>query len=62
MSNKRNDVLMDLAIDLVDIKILRGEIKPEDREIAIDREYSKLLMTEPTSIEEEMDDNSGDEL
>lgn len=61
MSNSQNDKLMDLANDIIDEKYAKATLPAEAREALVKAEYAKLLLTEPTSVEEEMDDDSGEE-
>jgi hypothetical protein len=61
MSYPTKDELKEMAIDTINEKISSGEIMPSERDIELDKEYNRLLCTEPTCVEEAMDDSSGED-
>lgn len=61
MSYPTKDELKEMAIDIINEMIMRGEINPKDRDVGLEKEYNLLLCTEPTCVEEAMDDDSGEE-
>jgi hypothetical protein len=61
MSYPTNDELKEMAIDTVNERISNGEIMPSERDVELDKEYNRLLCTEPTCVEDAMDDDSSEE-
>jgi hypothetical protein len=65
MSNQQNDELreglFEEATDIVELQIKNGEVKAEDKDKQIDYIAQSLWEERDFSIEDQMDDNSGDE-
>lgn len=66
MSNKYNDILMEdlweKANDIVDGMINGGELEEEMRDSTVKEIYQSLYEERDFSIEDQMDDDSGDEM
>ena len=62
MSNEQNDKLIDMAMTAVEMRMEADPSIPQsDFKKLVDEEYRLLCLTEPTDIETEMDDDSGDD-
>ena len=62
MIDKQNETLMDAATEKIDnVMAANPTIPPEARQSLINEEYRIMLMIEPVTAEEKMDDNSGEE-